>query len=108
MGVEGGRLLSNLDAVAQQKMQISGTETIDYVSTRRKSYPRVVGEDDGQGQYRNAPTVNVVSSELEKVRVNVNQFHTDVIEQNNCRQESLKELTVHLATLWLKSRLARR
>lgn len=108
MGVERERLLLRLDAVAQQMKRISVKETIDYVSIRIKSYPRVVGEDDGQGQYRNAPTVNVVSSELEKVRVNVNQFHTDVTEQNNCHQQSLKELTVHLATLWLKSRLARR
>ena len=41
-------------------------------------------ESEGQGQYKNAPAVTVVSREFENVRVSVNQFHTDVTVQNNC------------------------
>jgi hypothetical protein len=41
-------------------------------------------ERDGHGQYKSAPAVKVVSREFENVRVRVNQFHTDVTEQNNC------------------------
>ena len=40
-------------------------------------------ERDGQGQYRRAPAVKVVSREFENVLVSVNQFHTDVMAQNS-------------------------
>jgi hypothetical protein len=40
-------------------------------------------ERDGQGQYKKAPAVKVVSRELEKVLDSVNQFHADVAVQNN-------------------------
>lgn len=40
-------------------------------------------DSEGHGQYKNAPAVNVVSRELENVRVSVNQFHTDVTVQNS-------------------------
>jgi len=43
-------------------------------------------EREGHGQYRKAPTVNVVSIEFEKVRANVNQFHTFVTLQNSYHQ----------------------
>jgi hypothetical protein len=54
---------------------------------------------DGHGQYKNAPAVKVVSRELENVRVNVNQFHTDVTVQNNyIKRQLARDLTVHFAT----------
>ena len=56
-------------------------------------------DTDDQGQYKNAPAVNVVSRELENVLVSVNQFHADVTVQNSCSQERLaRDLTVHFAT----------
>jgi len=57
-------------------------------------------DSEGQGQYKNAPAVKVVSRELENVRVSVNQFHTDVTVQNNYDQIQLsRDLTVHFA-IW--------